>query len=70
MTMALRRPVSHGFPVAKPKCAWCRAMPCVCIRERPCACGGVIVALGYVAEAVATHNKTVRHAVWREGLGL
>lgn len=51
------------------QCAWCRSFPCLCIRERPCACGGTVVALADAGSAVADHNTTAQHRAWRERRG-
>jgi hypothetical protein len=49
-------------------CSYCRQWPCRC--PRLCACGGGIVVAGggdeAIAKAVAEHNRTIRHRMWRK----
>lgn len=57
-------------PLAVSPCAWCRNFPCVCIRERSCVCGGVIVVMESMEEAVREHQRSTLHRLWREVNGL
>lgn len=70
MTTSLKPPAAHGYPVVRPKCGWCRSMPCVCVRERPCVCGGTVVVVNDMAAAVVRHQRSRKHAAWRERNGL
>lgn len=65
----LPRPARH--PMAEDPCAWCRCLPCICLREQPCACGGAVYArMGETPEGVRLHQQTPLHVAWRAREGL
>jgi len=48
----------------------CRMRVCRAMRTEACVCGGLIHAYGDVARAVAEHNLTLSHLVWRHCSGI
>jgi hypothetical protein len=69
LTVDIPRPARHEL--AEDVCAWCRCLPCVCLREAPCACGGIVYAReGETPEGVRLHQVTPLHVAWRERYGL
>lgn len=52
------------------RCAWCQCFPCECARTCQCACGGMLIELTDIADAVRIHQRTPDHQAWRERMGL
>lgn len=71
MSVAIAPRAARHPMMDQPSCAWCSCFPCICNRETPCVCGGIVlVEAQTVSAGVRAHQRTPEHGAWREAHGL